>query len=160
MSNLFIINILQIIFFLYLLKKILFNIYLVITISYFLIIMINLLYFVFKREFNLDLIWLNFSIVTFLMTFYAWLYGVISKSVSLKILVYLSERKKIYKVSELTNKIVQKEFDKRIRILKENKLVNFHGGFFQIKKSGIHMMNIILKLRKFYNIHKKNFYFE
>ena len=105
------------------------------------------------------MIWLNFSIITFLFTIYAWVYGVITKSVSLKILVYLSERKRIYKVRELTNKIVHKEFNKRIRILKENKLINFHGGFFKINKNGIKKMNVILKLRKFYNIHKKNFYF-
>ena len=159
MFNLLIINFLQIIFFIYLVKKVLSNIYLVVIISYFLIIIINFSLFVFKQEINLDLIWLNFSIITFLFTIYAWVYGVITKSVSLKILVYLSEKKRIYKVRELTNKIVHKEFNKRIRILKENKLINFHGGFFEINKNGIKKMNVILKLRKFYNIHKKNFYF-
>ena len=158
MFNLLIINILLIIIFLSLIKKMISNTYLFVIIAYFSIIAFNVSIFIYKQKFDLDLIWLNFSIVTFLMTFYAWLWSNF-KSVSLKILVFLSERKKIYKVSELSNKIVQNEFDKRIRILKENKLVNFHGGFFQIKKSGIHMMNIILKLRKFYNIHKKNFYF-
>ena len=159
MFNLLIINFLQIIFFIYLVKKVLSNIYLVVIISYFLIIIINFSLFVFKQEINLDLIWLNFSIITFLFTIYAWVYGVITKSVSLKILVYLSEKKRIYKVRELTNKIVHKEFNKRIRILKKNKLINFHGGFFEINKNGIKKMNVILKLRKFYNIHKQNFYF-
>ena len=103
--------------------------------------------------------WLNFSILTFLFTTYTWIYGIITKSVSIKILVFLSKSKNKYSIKEITNNIVKNEFDKRIRILKENKLVNSQKGFFQIKKDGIKKMNIILKLRKFYNINKKKIYF-
>ena len=112
-----------------------------------------------NKNFDLDLMWLNFSILTFLFTIYTWIYGIITKSVSIKILVFLSKRKIIHSISEITDNIVKNEFDKRIRILKENKLVNSQKEFFQIKKVVLHMMNVILKLRKFYNIHKKNFYF-
>tara|TARA_E500000178_G_C17009205_1_gene749674 strand:- start:407 stop:742 length:336 start_codon:yes stop_codon:yes gene_type:complete len=105
------------------------------------------------------LIWLNFSIITLLFTLYAWIHGVITKSVSLKILLHISKENKRYKISEITNKIVNKEFDKRIEILKKNKLVYFKKGFFKISENGISKNNFILKLRKLYNINTKNFYF-
>ena len=92
--------------------------------------------------------WLNFSILTFLFTIYTWIYGIITKSVSIKILVFLSKSKNKHSIKEITDNIVKNEFDKRIRILKENKLVNSQKEFFQIKKDGIRKMNVILKLRK------------
>ena len=110
-------------------------------------------------QLELDLIWLNFSIITLLFTLYAWLYGVITKSVSLKILLHISKENKKYKINELTKKIVNKEFDKRIIILKKNKLVYFKKGFFKINENGISKNNFILKFRKLYNINKKKFYF-
>ena len=159
MFNLLIINILLIIIFLSLIKKMISNTYLFVIIAYFSINVFNVSIFVFKQEFNLNLMWLNFSILTFLFTIYTWIYGIITKSVSIKILVFLSKSKNKYSIKEITNNIVKNEFDKRIRILKENKLVNSQKEFFQIKKDGIRKMNVILKLRKFYNIHKKKFYF-
>ena len=159
MFNLLIINILLIIIFLSLIKKMISNTYLFVIIAYFSIIAFNVSIFIYKQKFDLDLMWLNFSILTFLFTIYTWIYGIITKSVSIKILVFLSKSKNKYSIKEITDNIVKNEFDKRIRILKENKLVNSQKNFFQIKKDGIRKMNVILKLRKFYNIHKKNFYF-
>tara|TARA_A100001234_G_scaffold78498_2_gene69467 strand:+ start:2358 stop:2837 length:480 start_codon:yes stop_codon:yes gene_type:complete len=159
MFNLLIINILLIIIFLSLIKKMISNTYLFVIIAYFSIIAFNVSIFIYKQKFDLDLMWLNFSILTFLFTIYTWIYGIITKSVSIKILVFLSKSKNKHSIKEITDNIVKNEFDKRIRILKENKLVNSQKEFFQIKKDGIRKMNVILKLRKFYNIHKKNFYF-
>ena len=159
MFNLLIINILLIIVFLSLIKKMISNTYLFVIIAYFSIIAFNVSIFIYKQKFDLDLMWLNFSILTFLFTIYTWIYGIITKSVSIKILVFLSKSKNKHSIKEITDNIVKNEFDKRIRILKENKLVNSQKEFFQIKKDGIRKMNVILKLRKFYNIHKKNFYF-
>ena len=159
MFNLLIINILLIIIFLSLIKKMISNTYLFVIIAYFSIIAFNVSIFIYKQKFDLDLMWLNFSILTFLFTIYTWIYGIITKSVSIKILVFLSKSKNKYSIKKITDNIVKNEFDKRIRILKENKLVNSQKGFFQIKKDGIKKMNIILKLRKFYNINKKKFYF-
>lgn len=159
MFNLLIINILLIIIFLSLIKKMISNTYLFVIIAYFSIIAFNVSIFIYKQKFDLDLMWLNFSILTFLFTIYTWIYGIITKSVSIKILVFLSKSKNKYSIKKITDNIVKNEFDKRIRILKENKLVNSQKEFFQIKKDGIRKMNVILKLRKFYNIHKKKFYF-
>ena len=142
-----------------LIKKMISNTYLFVIIAYFSIIAFNVSIFIYKQKFDLDLMWLNFSILTFLFTIYTWIYGIITKSVSIKILVFLSKSKNKHSIKEITDNIVKNEFDKRIRILKENKLVNSQKEFFQIKKDGIRKMNVILKLRKFYNIHKKNFYF-
>ena len=127
--------------------------------TYFSIIIFNASIFIFKQKFNLDLIWLSFSILTFLFTLYTWIYGIITKSVSIKILIFLSKSKKNYSIKEITDNIVKNEFDKRIRILKKNNLVDSQKKFFQINQNGIRKMNIILKLRKFYNIHEKKFYF-
>ncbi len=159
MFNLLIINILLVIIFLSLIKKMISNTYLFVIIAYFSIIAFNVSIFVFKKEFDLDSMWLNFSILTFLLTIYTLIYGIITKSVSIKILVFLSKSKNKHSIKEITDNIVKNEFDKRIKILKENKLVNSQKEFFQIKKDGIRKINVVLKLRKFYNIHKKNFYF-
>ena len=148
MFNLLIINILLIIIFLSLIKKMISNTYLFVIIAYFSIIAFNVSIFIYKQKFDLDLMWLNFSILTFLFTIYTWIYGIITKSVSIKILVFLSKSKNKYSIKEITDNIVKNEFDKRIRILKENKLVNSQKEFFQIKKDGIKKMNIIQKLRK------------
>ena len=107
MFNLLIINILLIIIFLSLIKKMISNTYLFVIIAYFSINVFNVSIFVFKQEFSLDLMWLNFSILTFLFTTYTWIYGIITKSVSIKILVFLSKSKNKYSIKEITNNIVK-----------------------------------------------------
>lgn len=140
-------------------KKNIFHIYISIILTYLIICTINLIIFFYVLRLEFYLIWLNFSIITFLFTLYAWIHGVITKSISLKILLHISKKNKEYKINEITNKIVNKEFHKRIEILKKNKLVYFKKGFFKLSDSGISKNNFILKLRKLYSINTKNFYF-
>ncbi len=134
------------------------NIYISIVIIYFLAFTIST-YFIYHKQFSIEYYWLNFTILTFIFTFYSWLYGVITKSVSLKILNLLAETNKSHKIENLTNKIVKKEFEKRIKILKKNNLIYQKERFYNINSNGIKKIKFVLKLRKFFNIHNKNFYF-
>ncbi len=158
MLEILFINILIIFFTFYLIKKIIKNIYIRIIIVYFLVFTI-ITFFMYNKQFSVEFYWLNFTILTFVFTSYSWLCGIITKSVSLKILNLLVETNKAHKIENLTNKIVKKEFNKRIKILKKNNLVYQREGFYNINSNGIKKINFVLKLRKFFNIHKKNFYF-
>ena len=62
------------------------------------------------------------------------------------------------KLEKLTNKIVKKEFDKRIRILRTRKFINLKNKF-KITIKGLKLIKIVTKLRKAFNISLINFYF-
>ena len=122
MINILLLNF--IIFFLvfFIFKRIVKNFYLNIVLIYILLNTFNLTYL--NNKFlinNFDQIWLNFSFITILVTIFSWVHGIVSKSVSMKMLNSIYKNRNMNKLEKLTNKIVKKEFDKRIRILRTRK---------------------------------------
>ena len=160
MINILLLNF--IIFFLvfFIFKRIVKNFYLNIVLIYILLNTFNLTYL--NNKFlinNFDQIWLNFSFITILVTIFSWVHGIVSKSVSMKMLNSIYKNRNMNKLEKLTNKIVKKEFDKRIRILRTIKFINLKKNKFKITIKGLKLIKIVTKLRKAFNISLINFYF-
>ena len=159
MIILVLINLIIILLLLFFLKKIIKNYYLFLVLIYLLILTINFLYLSEKFiENNVENIWLNFALITFFVTMYSWLHGLITKSVSLKMLIYIKNKNSIKTLKPLTDNIVKQEFNDRIDIIKKLKFVNFKNNKFLLNKKGIKTINKIIALRKVFKIFKNSFY--
>jgi len=159
MIILVLINLIIILLLLFFLKKIIKNYYLSLVLIYLLILTINFLYLSEKFiENNVENIWLNFALITFFVTMYSWLHGLITKSVSLKMLIYIKNKNSIKTLKPLTDNIVKQEFNDRIDIIKKLKFVNFKNNKFLLNKKGIKTINKIIALRKVFKIFKNSFY--
>jgi len=160
MINLIITNLIIILVCLFLLKKIINDYYLTLVLVYLITLIVNFSYLNEKLiENNLESVWFNFAFISFFITIYSWLYGVVTKSVSLKMLLYIKSKKLIKNTNLLTNNIVKKEFDNRINIIKKLKLVIYKNNKFLLNKKGIKTINQIIAIRKIFNIVTKNFYY-
>ena len=87
MINILLLNFIIFILVFFLFKRIVKNFYLNIVLIYYILITFNLTYL--NNKFlinNIDQIWLNFSFITILVTVFSWIHGVVSKSVSMKML--------------------------------------------------------------------------
>lgn len=152
-------NLILILLLLFIIKKLLKNYYLALLSTYLIIIIINFLYL--SPKFignNIDNIWLNFATITFFITFYSWLYGVVTKSVSLKMLLFIKSKNSIKSLQSITNNIVINEFDTRIKIIKKLKFVTFKNNKYLLNKKGIKNINKIKFLRKVFFVNKNSFY--
>ena len=159
MIILVLINLIIILLLLFFLKKIIKNYYLSLVLIYLLILTINFLYLSEKFiENNVENIWLNFALITFFVTMYSWLHGLSTKSVSLKMLIYIKNKNSIKTLKPLTDNIVKQEFNDRIDIIKKLKFVNFKNNKFLLNKKGIKTINKIIALRKVFKIFKNSFY--
>ena len=159
MIGLILINLITILFLLFFLKKIIKNYYFSLVLVYFILQSINFLYLNEKFiENDIESIWLNFALITFFITMYSWLHGLITKSVSLKMLFYIKKKNSIKSLKPLTDNIVKKEFNDRIDIIKKLKFVNYKNNKFLLNKKGIKTINKIIGLRKVFKIFENSFY--
>ena len=160
MINILLLNFIIFILVFFLFKRIVKNFYLNIVLIYFILITFNLNNL--NNKFlinNIDQIWLNFSFITILVTVFSWIHGVVSKSVSMKMLNAIYKNRNMNKLEKLTNKIVKKEFDKRIRILRARRFIYLKKNKFKITIKGLKLIKIVTTLRKVFNINLINFYF-
>lgn len=136
------------------------NFYFKILLIYLLIISFNFLYLNEKLVVNsIDELWLSFSFLTLVITLFSWLHGIITKSVSIRMLNYINDKKKISRLNKITEEIVESEFEKRIKILRKRKLIIFRHNKYKITIQGSRFIKNIIKIRKFFNIRLINFYF-
>ena len=159
MIFLILMNLIIILLLIFIIKKLLKNYYLTLLIVY--LITININFFYLSQKFvenNLDNLWFNFATITFFITVYSWLYGVVTKSVSLKMLLFIKSKNSIKNLKSITKNIVKNEFDNRINIIKKLKFVTFRNNKYLLNKKGIKNINKIKKLRKIFFINKNSFY--
>lgn len=105
-------------------------------------------------------VWLAFTILSFMISSCLFLYGTVYKSLSLRLLLIINSKAGRASFQELNIKVTEVSFAERAEIICSMGLAIKTVEGYQISQQGIHVVNRILRIRKFFGINTKGLYQE
>lgn len=96
--------------------------------------------------------WISFSVLSFFVSSFLFIFGVIYKSLMIRILCYLAQVKNFTTINQINEVITTPTFLERCLLLERMGNITIKEGYYLLTQKGIKIVNFIKKIRKLYNI--------